>query len=442
VIAPAAQGYINSENDGTAAGCSYVISGAGGTATVTFNTPMTDTNYSVITDKEGFDEHQVLTGNKSLTSFTMLSRDSAGTNVMSPASWPYSFVVYASDPVQSLVATKGDTGDTGPTGATGPAASSSLDGLSGVTISTTDPLYTTNPSALGHFWINTTSGQVYICSDITIDNNVWMNVGNGAENISLIIEGQAAYTTAGTYSWTAPNGVTSVSVVAVGSGASGNRQVTGGNGEDSYFISSLTVMGPGGNSTSGSGSFVSADYVGDGGGKGGESTGTACSGGGAGGYSGNGGNVRTYGESGLAGTGGAGGSGGMAASASGSIGGGGGGVGILGEGTSGIAGGTGLGGGGGSGGTAGDDTVGTNNAGEGGVYGGGGGSGYAIGFAGGGGGLGWKNNISVVPGQSYTVVVGAVNGTGVDLVGHGGKGAVRIIWGQNRAFPSTNTGDV
>ena len=27
--------------------------------------------------------------------------------------------------------------------------------------------------------------------------------------------------------------------------------------------------------------------------------------------------------------------------------------------------------------------------------------------AGGGGGLGWKNNISVTPGQSYTVVVGA-----------------------------------
>ena len=66
---------------------------------------MTDINYSVITDKEGFDEHQVLTGNKSLTSFSMLSRDSAGTNVMSPASWPYSFVVYASDPVQNVLAT-------------------------------------------------------------------------------------------------------------------------------------------------------------------------------------------------------------------------------------------------------------------------------------------------------------------------------------------------
>ena len=117
VIAPAAQGYINSENSGTAAGCSYTYNA--GTTSVTFNTPMTDTNYSVITDKEGFDEHQVLTGNKQLTSFSMLSRDSAGTNVMSPASWPYSFVVYASDPVQNVLANKGDTGAAGAAGAGG-----------------------------------------------------------------------------------------------------------------------------------------------------------------------------------------------------------------------------------------------------------------------------------------------------------------------------------
>ena len=321
------------------------------------------------------------------------------------------------------------------------AGASSLASLSDTTVAATNPLITSNPSALGHVWVNSTTGQAYICTDITTDDNIWINVGNGAGDISAIV-GQAAYTTAGTYSWTAPEGVESVSVVAVGSGASGNRQAIGGNGENSYFISALTVMGPGGNSNHSSGSFVSADYVGDGGGKGGECTnGPACSGGGAGGYSGNGGNVRTYGESGLAGTGGAGGSGGIAASASGSIGGGGGGVGILGEGTSGVGTGSGLGGGGGSGGTAGADKVGSNNAGEGGVYGGGGGSGYGIGYAGGGGGLGWKNNISVVPGQSYTVQVGAVNGTSIDLVGHGGKGAVRIIWGANRAFPSTNTGD-
>ena len=34
-------------------------------------------------------------------------------------------------------------------------------------------------------------------------------------------------------------------------------------------------------------------------------------------------------------------------------------------------------------------------------------SGSYVGAGGGGGALGWKNNISVVPGQSYTVVVGA-----------------------------------
>ena len=37
-------------------------------------------------------------------------------------------------------------------------------------------------------------------------------------------------------------------------------------------------------------------------------------------------------------------------------------------------------------------------------------SSLARGFAGGGGGLGWKNNIPVVAGQSYTVVVGGAGG--------------------------------
>jgi hypothetical protein len=78
------------------------------------------------------------------------------------------------------------------------------------------------------------------------------------------------------------------------------------------------------------------------------------------------------------------------------------------------------------------------------LYGGGACGTYTTG--GGGGGLGWKNNIAVTPGQSYTVVVGA-GGTGeassgVNFCGPGGGGAVRIIWGTGRAFPSTNTGNV
>eukprot|EP00047_Mylnosiga_fluctuans_P024645 m.166012 g.166012 ORF g.166012 m.166012 type:complete len:97 (-) comp9897_c1_seq16:77-367(-) len=66
------------------------------------------------------------------------------------------------------------------------------------------------------------------------------------------------------------------------------------------------------------------------------------------------------------------------------------------------------------------------------------------GYGGGGGGLGWKNNIPVVPGQSYTVVVGA-GGSGAGYSGNncgggggGASGAVRIIWGPGRAFPSAN----
>jgi hypothetical protein len=57
--------------------------------------------------------------------------------------------------------------------------------------------------------------------------------------------------------------------------------------------------------------------------------------------------------------------------------------------------------------------------------------------------LGWKNNIPVTPGQSYTVVVGLGGATdGPNFSGNGGNGAARIIWGVGRAYPSTNTANV
>ena len=247
VIAPAAQGYINSENDGTAAGCSYVISGGGGTATVTFNTPMTDINYSVITDKEGFDEHQVLTGNKSLTSFSMLSRDSAGTNVMSPTSWPYSFVVYASDPVQNVLANKGDTG------ATGPAGSSTLSGLSDTTVANTDPLATTNPSAVGHVWVNSTTGQAYVCIDITTDDNIWNNIGNGTANIRAAISATGGtvttvggykihtFTTSSNFVVTSAGSVDYI-IVAGGGAGGGGRNNSGGGGAGGMLVGTSVNM--------------------------------------------------------------------------------------------------------------------------------------------------------------------------------------------------------
>lgn len=239
--------------------------------------------------------------------------------------------------------------------------------------------------------------------------------------------GQVAYTSAGTYSWTAPNGVTSVSVVAVGGGAPGAGYsggvggslgwknaitvvpgqsytvVTGGAAGTSYFINATTVKGGGGG--------TGAGYIGDGGGNGG--AGGNHGGGGAGGYSGDGGGAGTGYNSGqdtifpgTAGSGGAaGGGGGLYSGGSGyRWGGGGGGVGILGQGSNGATGGSGYGGGGGSGGSSGGSS-GSSYGGGGGTYGGGGGYGDASYF------------------------------------GAGGGGAVRIIWGAGRSFPSTLTAD-
>ena len=250
--------------------------------------------------------------------------------------------------------------------------------------------------------------------------------------------GQDAYTTAGTYSWVAPTGVTSVSVVAVGpgvtpcanttTGGSGgglgyknNITVTPGNSytvvvgtinsSDSSFINTCTVRGGRGFTN-----LTGGTFTGDGGGNGGASgSGGTRGGGGAGGYSGDGGvgGNSSGSDPATAGSGGGGGGG----RATGFIcrgGGGGGGVGLFGQGSNGAAAtGATLGGGGGSGGGNGQNgsTIGCDGkGGDGGLYGGGG-------------------------GQSQTSLAA--------LKGVGGSGAVRIIWpGNTRSFPSTCTGNL
>lgn len=238
--------------------------------------------------------------------------------------------------------------------------------------------------------------------------------------------GSQSYTTAGTFTWVAPAGVTSVSVVAVGSGGAGpfggsvngasggglgyknNFSVTPGNsysvvvgaaggptssGSDSYFVTNNTSncfpVGKGGTYSSTS---LGGLFYGTGGGRGGAGGGynPCCAGnaggGGAGGYSGNGGNgAYNCAYNGSPGAGGGGGGG--------AVGRGGGGVGIFGQGANG--GGCFPGGGGGSGGTS--------------------SSGQNAGSYGGGG-----------AGHSSAT---------------GGVGAVRIVWpGTTRQFPSTNVG--
>lgn len=256
--------------------------------------------------------------------------------------------------------------------------------------------------------------------------------------------GQQAYTTAGTYSWVAPPGVEFVSVVCVGGGAgaaaSAGDSTSGG---ETYFIDATTVKAPPGSGWTGNGYNIGS-YVGDGG-----STvsvpnigqyttigtnGTARGGGGAGGYFTDQVNS-VYGSGGKCGEGSTGeypfpGAGGGAGGAEGF---GGGGTGLTGIGTDGAPA-FNAGGGGGSGGNSATSYAG-------GTPGGGAGS-PAGGTGGSGGGLAWKNGIEVVPGTSYTVEVGT-GGTGTTSgSADGGAGGVRIMWGANRWYPNTNTGDI
>jgi hypothetical protein len=288
--------------------------------------------------------------------------------------------------------------------------------------------------------------------------------------------GGTLYQTPGTYSWTAPTGVTSVKVVAIGGGGSGsngnggngggggglgwknniavtpgqsytvvvgsgggrrlyatqNNYIEGIDGTSSYFISTGTVAGNGGSRGLLSSSQTNAaggTYVGDGGGNGGaggrDYSGNQAGpgGGGGGGYSGAGGQGGDSGggigggQPGQNGSGGGGGGGGAGGGGTGFGGGGGGGTGVYGQGSNGQGGGTpgqsGSGGGygatGGSGGTSGSTASGSQ-------YGGGGDGGF---YGAGGGGTNDGEQAG-------------------NFSGAGGKGAVRIIWGDNRSFPSTN----
>jgi hypothetical protein len=72
------------------------------------------------------------------------------------------------------------------TGALPAIDGSNLTGISGFpdTTSASDPATNTNPAGgVGTTWINSTSGELFLCTDATTDNNVWKNIGAGTENV-------------------------------------------------------------------------------------------------------------------------------------------------------------------------------------------------------------------------------------------------------------------
>ena len=102
--------------------------------------------------------------------------------------------------VASLVATK-------LTGALAAVDASALTGISvGPQSGASDPTISTNPSGVGIVYENTTSGQMFICTDATAGANVWVNVGSGFGRIaSYSFQGTIAGFNAGRISHSAFN---------------------------------------------------------------------------------------------------------------------------------------------------------------------------------------------------------------------------------------------
>ena len=62
----------------------------------------------------------------------------------------------------------------------------------GPTVSASDPAIDTN-AAVGTQWANSASGEFFVCTDATTDENVWTNVGDGSGDISPWAYGGTAY---------------------------------------------------------------------------------------------------------------------------------------------------------------------------------------------------------------------------------------------------------
>jgi hypothetical protein len=59
-----------------------------------------------------------------------------------------------------------------------------LTGLQSITKNASDPAIGTNPSGgVGTLWANTTSGEMFACTDATAGSNIWINIGAGSGDV-------------------------------------------------------------------------------------------------------------------------------------------------------------------------------------------------------------------------------------------------------------------
>ena len=133
--------------------------------------------------------------------------------------------------------------------------------LQSITKNASDPVIDTNPDGgLGTVWLNTTTGEMFVLSDATVDGNVWKNIGEGSGNIApsafiqatggtIVTQGNYKIHTfldSGIFTPTigtnSANNVVEYLVIAGGGGA-GSSSVGGGGGAGGYRTSTGLSVG-------------------------------------------------------------------------------------------------------------------------------------------------------------------------------------------------------
>jgi hypothetical protein len=167
VIAPVAFAVVNTTSDGSGTGISWGSwNSSNYTLDFTFDTAQSDTDYSVITDSETFDNYFVGISNKSTTGFRAEFYDDSQSREPSAFS-PFTFIIYASTP--TIDVTGGSSGSSPWTSGT-----NSLYYRSNVEVGTGNLFVDTTTSNVG-IGSTTPSYTLDVNGDINFTGSIYQN---------------------------------------------------------------------------------------------------------------------------------------------------------------------------------------------------------------------------------------------------------------------------
>lgn len=112
-----------------------------------------------------------------------------------------------------------------------------------ILLGTSNPTATTNATILGQEFINTTTGELFICVNKTTNANRWIGYFGTSVNMP---QGQQLFDTVGaSQSFVVPAGVTSISTVLVGGGGGGSTGWDNGSGGGGALAYASVPVTPG-----------------------------------------------------------------------------------------------------------------------------------------------------------------------------------------------------